>query len=798
MPSAVPGDPGRRGSDGAVGTDGLPRERLHEATTAAERRAAGFARDSSLWEHVESRVIPRILAEKDAQSTIRAWVPFCGTGEDAYTLAMLLIERSEAAGRAGELRVFATGANPEALAFGRRGLYPMSIATELSPERLRRFFVREARGFRVEPDLRGRIFFAAHDIVHDPPYAQLDLIYWPRSQTTFDVRPRESIDPTFRRSLRTGGFLVQGPTDPASASDPWFEVVSDVWGVHRRTASAQLRARGDDLMAMLLTRQLRVGWFTPEIMRLFELNRADRDRPVEELARRLGDPDLPGDTRAVLESGESTARLILGPRSRWFIRRLQLRQSGVIASFVDVTFLKEAESEAREAHAYLQSIVDTIREPLVVLDANLRVRSANRSYYRIFGTSPADTEGRSIHDPVGGHLDDPRLRGYLEWVQAEGRELDDYPIEAQIGPAGRRTLRLNARRVEGMPLVLLGIDDITERRKTSDDLEKSRRRLKTLFDNAQDAILLADDRGRYLDANPAACAITGYSRAELIERSVLDLTPEIHRPDGMALWSAILRRGRLEGEYQLFRKDGRLITLEFRAVANVLPGVHLSMLRDISERRRLEKEVLEIASTEQRRIGQELHDDAGQMLTGLSLMAGVLADRLDPSTSEGRIAARIAEGIGQVLDQLRGVARGLIPVQVDVEGLMAALAELAFQTDELEGIDCRFDCDEPVTVRDNTTATQLYRIAQEAVTNAIRHGRPKNVRIALKGEGPWIRLEVSDDGVGVPESIDERAGRGLRMMRYRAGLVGASLSIGRAPAGGTLVRCVFSEDDHHA
>ena len=163
-----------------------------------------------------------------------------------------------------------------------------------------------------------------------------------------------------------------------------------------------------------------------------------------------------------------------------------------------------------------------------------------------------------------------------------------------------------------------------------------------------------------------------------------------------------------------------------------------------------------------------MHDDAGQILTGLALMARVLADRLENAPAERQIADRTHDGIGEVLDCIRDISKGLIPVEVDASGLMAALAALARRTEGLEGVACCFVCDEPVTVRDNTIATQLYRIAQEAVTNAIRHGSPTHIRIVLGRADGWIHLEVRDDGRGFPASLDESAGRGLRIMRYCA------------------------------
>lgn len=780
-------DPDRDGPDRAAPLTGGP---------------ARFFHDPAVWEGVEGVAIPTIFFEKGRGAMIRAWVPACGTGETAYALAMALWEHAEAAGRVGDLRIFATDVDRAAIAAGRQGVYPASIAADLAPGRLRRFFTREAGGFRIGLDLRRKMFFAAHDVIRDPPYPQLDLIFGAHLRGVPEGA-RKPIAGSLRRALRPGGLLVQGAAPLIDVPSEWFQALADHPTILRRTAWPYQGAPDVGFAAVFMDRRLRVAWVTPVMTRYFGLGLKDRDRPIEDIAARIDDPDLPDDARAVLDGGEPVSRQVRDPTGRWFIRRVQPARSagdpakGVVAVFTDVTPLKQAEGEARAAQAYFQSIVDTVPQPLIVLDAGLKVRSANGSYYRTFRACPQDVVGRPVHELGRGEWDEPRLRAGLERALADGVPFDDIEIDTDYENLGRRTMRLGARRVEGLPFVLLAIEDVTERRRTAAALEESRRRLQALFENTQDAILLADDRGLYVDANPAACELTGYRREELLERTILDLTPEDHRPAGRDLWRAFLTRGRMEGEYSLTRKDGRAVEVEFRAVAHVLPGLHLSILRDVGERRRLEKEVLEIASAEQRRIGQELHDDAGQVLTGLGLMARVLADRLEQDSPGRKIAARIVDGIGEVLDRIRAVAKGLIPVEVDADGLMAALADLAFQTDELDGLSCRFDCDEPVTVRDNTTATQLYRIAQEAVTNAVRHARPAHIRIALGRREGRIHLEVTDDGRGLPEPLDERASRGLRIMRYRAGLIGASLSIGRAGEMGTSVLCIFDEENRH-
>jgi signal transduction histidine kinase len=135
----------------------------------------------------------------------------------------------------------------------------------------------------------------------------------------------------------------------------------------------------------------------------------------------------------------------------------------------------------------------------------------------------------------------------------------------------------------------------------------------------------------------------------------------------------------------------------------------------------------------------------------------------------------------------------MIPVEVDAEGLMSALADLAARTREASGLLCSFECPAPVPVNDNTTATHLYYIAQEAVTNALKHGRPSRIEIGLRKDNGRLVQTVRDDGDGLPRAPVESGGMGLRIMRYRATVINAELTCGAADGGGTLVRCVLVE-----
>ncbi len=223
-----------------------------------------------------------------------------------------------------------------------------------------------------------------------------------------------------------------------------------------------------------------------------------------------------------------------------------------------------------------------------------------------------------------------------------------------------------------------------------------------------------------------------------------------------------------------------------------LAAANTQLLQEMEERKRLEKELLGIIERERQRIGQELHDSIGQQLAGIKFMTEVLEEKLSgKSLPEASYAAKITTHVRQATDQARNLAKGLHPVDLDASGLTSALGELSETTKNLFGVSCTFKCDESVLIDDTVVAINLYRIAQEAVTNAIRHGKAKNVLVELSSSGDRSTLTVENDGLDFPELQAECKGMGLKIMDYRAEMIGGSLNIRKGDNGGTIVTCVF-------
>ena len=212
---------------------------------------------------------------------------------------------------------------------------------------------------------------------------------------------------------------------------------------------------------------------------------------------------------------------------------------------------------------------------------------------------------------------------------------------------------------------------------------------------------------------------------------------------------------------------------------------------NITERRRLERQILEISDREQARIGQEIHDGLCQQLVSLAFDANSLAGALlEKKLTEARTAQRMADFLDKAITEARQLSRGLFPIRIEAQGLPSALEELARSTGERCGIQCRFELMNMSSIKTKAVATHLYRIAQEAINNAVKHSHAKAIAVRLQAEDGRLRLEVDDDGVGIAQAkVKDAAGMGLHIMDYRARTIGGTLCCQPGPAGGTRVCC---------
>ncbi|MBL9122941.1 MAG: PAS domain S-box protein, partial [Planctomycetaceae bacterium] len=335
--------------------------------------------------------------------------------------------------------------------------------------------------------------------------------------------------------------------------------------------------------------------------------------------------------------------------------------------------------------------------------------------------------------------------------------------------------------------------EISHRQRADDAL----RQLAAIVESSDDAIVSKTTDGTIVSWNAGAARVYGYRAEEAIGRPISILSPPDTVDDIQSVLDRVCQAGHIQHlETRRIRKDGRLIDVSLsispiKDESGRVVGAS-TITRDITEQKLLQREVLEIAAREQQRIGQDLHDGTGQELTGLAMLAERLVGELSSQRlPQAEPAERIVEGLEQALEHVRALSKGLVPVELDAEGLMAALSDLAMRTSQLHQILCTFECVKPVRILDNQTSTHLYRLSQEAVTNALKHGQATVITLRLTDDAGGIRLVVRDNGLGIGKELPESGGTGLRIMHYRTSLIGAKLQIRAAVPRGTEVVCTL-------
>jgi PAS domain S-box-containing protein len=315
--------------------------------------------------------------------------------------------------------------------------------------------------------------------------------------------------------------------------------------------------------------------------------------------------------------------------------------------------------------------------------------------------------------------------------------------------------------------------------------------------NSNDAITVQDLKGNIISWNLGAERIYGYSKAEALKMNIGRIIPE-HRQDEMLfLTERVLKGENIElFETQHIAKNNRILDISLTATLlkdeKGEPFAITTTERDITERRRLEKEILDITERERELIGQEMHDGMGQVLTGIAVKCKGLALKLTGKSSEEmKDALEISNLANKAISQIRDAAKMLSPIDIKTVGFAGALKALVSSTEAMLGVRCQFLHDKSVSIKNPIEEKQIYRIIQEAITNAVKHGKAKNISIKLLSTKIGTVISVKNDGRNFPKFPPRRKGLGLKIMKYRAELIGGSLDIRKGDKGGTVVTCTL-------
>ncbi|MBV6273613.1 PAS domain-containing protein [Alcaligenaceae bacterium CGII-47] len=689
-----------------------------------------FFRDPEAWKTLQEKAIEPIIANRENRSPIRVWTPSCSTGEEAYSIAMLVTERAEAAGKQFDLKVFATDARESNLQKARNGIYPEAALSGFPPERLRRFFDKTDGSYQVKKDLRNLLVFAPQNLLSDPPFSRMDLISCRNLLIYLEADAQKKIITLAHFALRDKGYLFLGNAETIGRHDNIFETISKKWRIYRKigpmrhdilnfpslrgtskprppnervtflesntsvgdvarrallehyapasvlidgnagvlyyhgqtgdyleqptgeptkdliamarhglaaklrgavqeamdgnkrvTTSARVRYEGtsrpvtiivtpltvalgdgdrllvsfeqtpsaltqsttdrrdsqqgandvhdlqeeltavrfrlqntiehlettneelkasneettsmneelqstneeletskeelqsfneelntinsqlqhkiveledvtndlnnlltgSEVATLFLDNKFCIKWFSPTTRELFDLVSSDIGRPVSHFARKFSDDNLLPDAEQVLTKLSTIEAEVSADSGRWYLRRMLPYRTqdnhiaGVVITFNDITDQKHATDAVHDARIYSEAVIETIRQPLLVLTADLRVKSANRAFYGQFRARQRDTEGQPIDALGNGQWAIPRLQALLKEVLSKNQFVEDFEVEHDFRDIGRRCMMLNARKLvrkgHSEELIVLAIEDVSELRERENAMQ---------------------------------------------------------------------------------------------------------------------------------------------------------------------------------------------------------------------------------------------------------------------------------------------------------------------------------------
>jgi PAS domain S-box-containing protein len=483
-------------------------------------------------------------------------------------------------------------------------------------------------------------------------------------------------------------------------------------------------------------------------------------------------------------------------------------------AIIDLNERKRADEAIRQSEKRYRTLFDLVPVAVYTCDAEGLIQEYNQHAVELWGREPKRNDPSErfcgsfkIFYPDGRpmpHHKCPMARA----LRGERLTATDLEILVEQSSSARRNVLVSPTALKGEHGKIIGaincLYDITSRKHTETALRESEERFRGIIHQSTAGITSTDLTGRITFANQKFCSMLGYQEREVFGKTIFQITHPSDIAESRRLFRRIVTKAepyQLEKRYRC--KDGSFLWVSVSAsplrdskgktqsaVSIVLDITDQKKAQAILEERArgLEGEILAISDREQRRLGQDLHDSLCQHLTAIAFMARSVALRLkNHRVIEVEHIEKIAELINDGVTEARTIARGLHPVEMEPPGLVTALAALVKQPHW--PVRCRLEADEEISVQDSTVALHLYRIAREAVINANKHARAREIIVRMRRSGKGIELSVIDDGVGVPDNSPAGSGMGFHIMEYRARSIGAQLEIKQLKPHGTRLSC---------
>ncbi len=548
-----------------------------------------------------------------------------------------------------------------------------------------------------------------------------------------------------------------------------------------------------DVAFLILDRDLRLRKFSAAAVRYLNVQAIDIGYPLTHLQGRIDLSEFQAPTRKVVDTLAVEKRDIQDREGHWLsatirpYRTVDDRIAGAVIVFVDIDPLKRTLRAAEEARDYAEDMISTVREPLLVLDGDLRIQRATSSFYQVFRVSREETEGRLLYDLGNGQWNSARLRELLGDALFRNHSFQDFEIEHDFPHLGRRRMRLNGRRIssqnEENRTVLLAIEDVTERR------EEAEIRYQRLFETAKDAMLLFDmETGALTDVNPYFLELTGFGREQLIGRSLGEMEP--FQSAGEA--ADIIAEARLQDvtrhdNVPLATADGRRLEAELLANRYSVGTQHVVQvnLRDVTDRARADQQ-LRTSLREKEVLLKEIHHRVKNNLQVIASLLSLQSEYLPDAKSRA------------VLEEMNTRVRSIAAIHemlyaapdlssIDFGKYLDTLAKdlFSFYSTRVDGV--RIQVNSSPLLLEITQAVPCGLIVNELLTNAFKHAFPATrsglIEVSFHCSDERCSLGISDNGIGLPVGLEPEtaASMGLQLLDLLVRQLEGELRIDRQP-----------------
>ncbi len=570
-----------------------------------------------------------------------------------------------------------------------------------------------------------------------------------------------------------------------------------------------------NLAIVMVGSDLRIRRFTPPAEKLLNLIAGDVGRRIGEIRPNLQVDNLEKLVKEVVDNATVQQLEVEGTDDKWYQIRVRPYKTwdnkidGAVLSLQDVDAFKRRLDQTR-AHA--NALIESALESILILDDKLRVAIANDSFYRAFGLSRKETEGKLLYELAGGQWNISELRDLLNQITTQNTHIDNFHVQTTFPKLGTRSLIFNARRIQpeaGTQLILLVIEDATDRERHLAAINTQ----SALLEMAHETVIVREVNGTIRFWNRGAEQTYGWTKQEAIGKRKEDLLkPEFSHPYE-DIQRELLNTGYWEGEIVHTRKDGERRIVEGRwAVRKELGGdlIVLEINTDITDRKRNESNLRQLSTylmrvqdEERRKVARDLHDSAGQSLAALKINLDKLRKNLDPGSEKEGVILDTLKIADNTINEIRSLAHMLHPPLLDEVGLVSAIRWLTEEFGHHGNIKVEVKLDTNEHRLPQGVEIALFRVAQEALNNIYRHSGATRARVDLRQSDGNVVLRVTDNGKGISAELlstiadakarmvsGQRVGVGILGMRERLAELGGRLEISSGEKGTTITATV--------